>query len=219
MTTLVANNKQSFYEWLDETYPQFEIEISLEDFKKMLLSPFGHKGAFFISLFTKTFPKMKKSWTGGQVIKHRWLNVVCNCSYKNLVNNARRKEFRRQFQEMDNELLFIGNGILPPVSNGELETFVPHQRKWGQRIKGTPFVEHKGKLYVETFIRSIQMTRYFNGEIELMEAEVTPHLSRKDSVAQIFHQGLPEDKLVVLRDYELKNVHAARFCKRLWNIN
>jgi hypothetical protein len=203
--------REAFYAWLDANYPDPTIRISREDFER-----FGRRGAYFMSMFTKTNPEMKKSWEGGEVEKHRWSNVVANARYSNMVNNARQRLFEEQHAEQNNELVFIGDGVLPPVVNGEVEHFVARRRHWGVRRQGTPFVDHKGKVYLEVAIRSILRDRYFVDGVEVDSDTVVPHLRKKDTLAIAMNQGLPEDRQVMLRDYNFSNITTVRFCKRMW---
>jgi len=85
------------------------------------------------------------------------------------------------------------------------ENFTLGERKWGNRISGTPYVSHKGNLYLETiFLRKPTKIEY------LLDGEV---IDKKDII------GLPEKKegeqgglidKVIIRDYKAENVKAIR---------
>lgn len=78
------------------------------------------------TLETVTSPTMRKTGNPyyGRVQKISTQHVMLNFNYTNSVNNQREKE-----------------GIETP--------FVAHARKWGERIEGTPLIQHKGSFYVE----------------------------------------------------------------------
>jgi hypothetical protein len=86
------------------------------------------------------------------------------------------------------------------------DNFTLGERKWGNRIKGTPYVAHKGNLYLETiFLSKPTKIEY------LVDGKVT---DKKDII------GLPEKKQegeqgglinsVIVRDYKTENIKAIR---------
>lgn len=212
-----CKKRADFYQWLDTMYPERDIAIYRKDFKNFLLAPFGRKGAFFITIHARTKPDMKANFVG-EVEKWRWANVVSNFRYKNMVNNARRREFQKQFVVENDELVFIGDGEKPPIYQGEVAHFTPKKRKWGKKMKGTPYVTHKGKYYLEVAIRRIIRTRYFLDGFEVNANVVEPHIVDQDEFSVADHQGLPVNNRIIIRDYSFENIHAAKFCKRIWYV-
>ncbi len=76
--------------------------------------------------------KVKKVTTGSQVMIFK-----NGKGYKNMVNRRLKKQ-----NAGDLTTIALFEAI---ASSG----FEPGPRQWGQRVEGTPFVEHKGKFYLE----------------------------------------------------------------------
>lgn len=86
--------------------------------------------------------------------------------------------------------------------------FVPHERKWGNRIEGTGIVEHKGKMYVEMKVEgtgSEPEYRWKNSGILLTESELS-ELKKflRKSAAPATQESI--EKKIVLRDYKLDSI-------------
>jgi hypothetical protein len=81
------------------------------------------------------------------------------------------------------------------------EPFILSPRVWGERVTGTPFVSHKGQLYVEAiFLKAPTKIEYFYNDQPI----------DKDKII-----GLPEkqegdqgglDNKVIIRTYHLENI-------------
>ena len=86
-----------------------------------------NKGASAVTIVARTEPKMRKTgnpFGSGEVFKVARVNGMIGWDYANSVNNQRERE-------------------------GGTADFVAHKRTWGERIDGTPLVEHKGNYYLE----------------------------------------------------------------------
>ena len=86
-----------------------------------------NKGASAVTIVARTEPKMRKTgnpFGSGEVFKVARVNGMIGWNYANSVNNQRERE-------------------------GGTADFVAKPRHWGERIDGTPLVEHKGNYYLE----------------------------------------------------------------------
>jgi hypothetical protein len=215
--------RAQFQNWIDRHYPT-DISIKREDLQGFLASPFGHKGAFFITLATRTEPDMAKGGRKypenpyfGRVEKRSHIQVIGGWNYENAVNNARA----RLFDDNDGPIFEDGRVIPPMERSGEPEHFTPEERSWGTRLKGLPFVVHTKKgdtketYYFEAGIRKVLSKPEFRLDGEVIDKSViAPWLKKEDEEATAAHQGLTVESRIILRDYTLKNIHAMRFCGR-----
>jgi len=137
------------------------------------------KGATFATLLCETEPdliKPKSNPLAGRVKKLSRVNVCLNFHYEKAVN----RQLTREGKDAD---------------------FVVQPRKWGERIQGTPLVEHKGKLYVEAMVQKVYHTHFtLDGKL-VDKAKIAEHL-RPSSTPQ--NQGV--DKAIIIRDYSLANI-------------
>jgi hypothetical protein len=83
-------------------------------------------------------------------------------------------------------------------------TFELSPRAWGNRIVGTPFVEHKGAHYLEVIFLRAGAVRYLldGKEVDISEIDGLPEKREGE-------QGGLDNK-IVLRTFDLKNVVALR---------
>jgi len=120
---------------------------------------------------------------GARKISH--VNGMVNWVYENSVNRQRGRE-----------------------QGEDADLFVSHPRKWGTRIHGTPFVEHKGKLYVEMKVERVLGTRYEDADGQEISADaVAPFQSPKKGESA--RQGVEQE--IILRDYGLDTITAVTF--------
>jgi hypothetical protein len=161
------------------------MQITLEEFRTGLL---GMKGSTIVTLHTETIPAMKKTdnpYVG--MVKASKVNGIINWGYELAVNRQRLRE--------------------------GLETdFSAYPRKWGQRVKGTPLVEHKGNHYLEVKVQAATCS-YFVGMVEVNHADVSPWLRP----ASPHRQGV--DKEVILRDYALENIKSVTWGGETYQIS
>lgn len=115
----------------------------------------------------------------GLVKKHSQANVMINFTYANSVNNALKKA-------------------------GEVADFTPHARKWGTRLEKSPLVEHKGAFYLEARFMNPAKSQYVANGSVIDRLEIAPYLPQSNSNAE--HQGLSEEKEVIIRDINLNNI-------------
>lgn len=140
----------------------------------------GIKGAKMVSIVTETVPTLKAPKSNplnGRLVKRSYVNCVVNFNYTNSVNNQRGRE-------------------------GNLEGFEALPRTWGVRIAGTPLVEHKGKVYLETKVEKVYNTEY------VLDGSVVPPEEVYEFLAPRKPEGVRQEveKPVILRDYALKSI-------------
>lgn len=173
------------------TATKIQVRATTENLIALLSSS---KGAKIVTITTKTVPSMIRTADDGRtnpfvgknlkdtdIRKVSRVNGMVNWSYSNAVNNQRSREEK----EMD---------------------FEAKPRKWGERMKGLPFVVHvtkdgKVKLYLEMKVERSLEHWYENTDGDRIEsARIRPFLRKSSST----RQGL--DKEVILRDYDLSNI-------------
>lgn len=117
-------------------------------------------------------------------VKRSHVNGMINWTYANSVTNQRLRE--------------AAVGV-------EVEVFQPQPRVWGERVQGTPFVEHQGAEYLEVKVERSLAHEYLTAEggTEIDPSALAPFLPTRKSEG---HQGV--DKPVILRDYRLDTIRA-----------
>lgn len=140
------------------------------------------RGATFATLVTSTEPKLRKTGnTLGPVRKVSRVNVCLGFQYENAVNRQRCRE-------------------------GSEPDFESEPRQWGRKISPM-FVEHKGKLYLETKVERSLDHRYIDANgAEIPEEAVAPFLpKRSPSTTQ------ETEKEILVRDYALDSILSVAF--------
>lgn len=125
------------------------------------------KGAQIISIDSVTEVKLLGGQKNPMQGKIKKVNVGAQMmifknakGYQNMVN-------RRLKKQSSDDLTTIQ--LFEAIANSGFE---PGPRQWGQRIEGTPFVEHKEKLYLECiFIKSGKST-YLLGDQEIKKEDI-----------------------------------------------
>lgn len=152
-----------------------------------------------IVIVSRTEPAMRKTNNPyfGKVFKVSTVSGLMNWSYARQVNLQRQREGG----------LIVVDG-LPQIKT--TENFVSHERKWGTRLKNSPFVEHKGEFYLELMVQEAIRHEYRDETGEPFDVElIRPYLQR---TSRSNRQGT--DKEVILRDYRLDRVIAVTFPDR-----
>jgi len=153
------------------------------------------KGGTFVGVDTVTVPRLKggrKNEQQGRVRKHMTgATVMCFSNQNGSAYNAMVQ--RRLAQEGKNP-----------------NDFVLSPRTWGQRITGTPFVEHKDKLYLEVIFIRPGTVHYTLDGVTIPKSQVEGLAESGES-----EQGGLEDK-VVLRTFDLASVVALRANGQEW---
>lgn len=113
------------------------------------------KGNTFISIESKTEPKLKKGNPFNALIKISKVFGAIGFNYENSVNNQRIRESL----EVD---------------------FEAKPRQWGKRIKGTPLVEHKDKYYLEVKVQGAE-SDYFQDNNRVDVDKIKPWMYNSKS--------------------------------------
>ena len=124
--------------------------------------------------------------------------------------NARAKKTNNPhglIEKISNVLVEIGfsykNAVAEQAKKEGVEPRPLQERRWGQRIAGTPLVEHKGKHYLERKVESVLSTPIFLADgVEIDKSEIEEFLpKRKESSTQ---DNLKEK--IILRDVSLTSI-------------
>ena len=142
----------------------------------------ARKGASIITLTALTEPDwLPLKETGpnpyrGLVKKRSTVNGMICWQYENAVNRQRVRE-------------------------GKEPDFEALPRQWGQRIHGTPWVTHKGKLYLELKLQQVLEVEYVDAETLELVPQAYNWVKRS--------AGNPRQQLdneIILRDYTVTNI-------------
>lgn len=145
-----------------------------------LLAARAKSGCFALTIETRTDARLKKTGnTFGPVYKLSRVNGMANWHYGRSVNRQRtREELTADFEAAP--------------------------RQWGERIEGTPFVQHKGRTYLELKVeRSLGHSYQTEAGETLTDSDVAPFLPAK---ADASRQGV--ERTVILRDYAIDSILA-----------
>ena len=139
------------------------------------------RGATFATLVVNVEPSIKcpkTSGMGGRIRKRSKVNVTLGFIYANSVNRQRERE-------------------------GNESDFQVNPRKWGERVKGTTLVVHKGQYYLEIQEEKVYETEYY----------LDGNLVEKEIVKQYLKEPAPQpqqelEREVILRDYRLDSIES-----------
>lgn len=155
------------------------------------------EGATFVGMDTETPVKLKggkRNPQQGRVTKvMRGAQVM---SFSNTNGSAYAAMVKRRLEQ----------------EGKDAHSFEVGARAWGERIAGTPFVEHKGSHYLEVIFLTAGETEYrLDGQpVDASEIEGLP--PKPESNGQ---GGL--DRQVVIRTFKLENVTELRAYGLQWN--
>ncbi len=140
-------------------------------------------GTRIVTITTRTDPRLRKTGNpyAGNVVKVQALNGVLNYDYEAAVNRQRgREEKAGDFQACS--------------------------RQWGERIPGTPIVEHKGKTYLSVKVERCLWRRFETIDTaELIDpAELDPFMpakagSRQGIDREVIERTIAIDSIVSIR--------------------
>lgn len=152
-------------------------------------------GTTFVSMDTQTNVKLtggKKNPLQGRVTKRQVGSVVMVFQNKNITSGYEQMIHRRLEKE-----------------GKDPQSFVLSERKWGTRLKGSPFVEHKGEYYLEVIFLHGGRVAYFVDDIET-NPSVIEGLPQKKSEGE---QGGLENK-VVIRTFKVSSIKSLTINKQ-----
>ena len=87
--------------------------------------------------------------------------------------------------------------------------YEPKQRTWGERIKGTPFIEHKDEIYVEVFFVKSGRVVYLLDDKEIDKSDI---VGLKESTTRKFVGDSDSGEFVpnvIVRTYKLNSIKTA----------
>ena len=153
------------------------------------------EGGTFVGLDTATPVKLKggkKNPQQGRVTKVMTGAQVM--SFANTNGSAYDKMVRRRLE----------------AEGKDADSFQLGPRAWGERIAGTPFVEHKGEHYLEViFLKAGEVQYQLDGQpVQASEIEGLPD-TREGKQGGLEHK-------VVIRTFKLENVTALRAYGLKW---
>lgn len=182
------------------------IKASREELKEILAAI---KGTKIAELWMETTPDMLKGGRGelapnpfvGKLLKQSHMRVKIGGNYGQSVTGRRVSEANPQ----------------TVVEAEAVESYQPEKRAWGQRILGTPLVEHKGSFYLDTEVLSSSHPTFVvvdgdnkrpltDSEAKILEPYLKQYNPSKDAV----RQGLQDDNAVVVRTVKLDSVVAIK---------
>ena len=140
--------------------------------------------ATFVTIEAVTEPAWlsRKGEYVGKVMKRSRVNGVIYWGYELAVNRQRARE-------------------------GKEPDFESYPRAWGERVPRTPFVQHKGSLYLEMKVERALSTEFFARETgQPVDAATIYPLLRTPSAGR---QGV--DKAVIIRDYAMCNIRTITY--------
>lgn len=92
------------------------------------------------------------------------------------------------------------------LKEGKDADFVAKQRKWGEKLPGTPIVFYKNEYYLEArFLNNEPKVEYIVDGVVTDKAVLETYLPVKDNTTSKEHQGLDEE--IIIRDFKVRNVH------------
>jgi hypothetical protein len=150
------------------------------------------KGCSFASLDTITPVTLKggkKNPMQGKVTKHTANNMVMLFTNQN--SSGYENMVKRRLENEGKDSASFTLGKLP----------------WGSRIEGTPFIENKGKYYIQAIFNKPGKSEFFLDGQPIQKDEIE---GLEDKTNESPNQGLEEDNRVVVRTFALDNIKAIR---------
>lgn len=104
---------------------------------------------------------------------------------------------------------YINSDYASSVKRKSGKAIAPMKRSWGERIKDTPLVEHKGEYYLSVkVIRSSPSLYYSNGKL----------ITDLQILARIAYSEKHRDEIVKIRDYNLDNIKRLTLGGKIYNV-
>jgi hypothetical protein len=153
------------------------IAISAEAFVAMLHTI---RGATMVSFISATEPDMRAGNPYPGLRKVSKVGATLNFDYAAAVNRQRVRE-------------------------GMVADFVAEPRKWGERVKGTPLVTHKGRWYVEAKVERSEVVAYIMPDLSPVDPELVAGWLKARHGGR---QGV--ERTVILRDFSVENIRSMR---------
>ena len=144
------------------------------------------------------------------------LQTLTDARAKKTDNPFPEKIVLKESQLLVNVGFHYSNSLVNQAKRENVSTeFDVQPRKWGERIKGTSLVEHKGNYYLEAKVEKVFQTRFtdIDGN-ELDKQDVLPFLPKK-------RESATQDRLekkIYLRDFKLASIRKFAFDGKLYFI-
>lgn len=161
-----------------------------------ILAPIS--GATFASLDTQTEVPLKGGKSNplqGRVVKRCLGNRVM--LFTNKYASGYENKVKRHLEKAGLDPVSFNAGALP----------------WGKRVPNSPFIEHEGKLYLQTVFLAAGDVEYFQrtdlvdmGFLPIHKENITGLPTKTGSE----HQGLERDSQVIVRTYAIDSILAIR---------
>lgn len=162
------------------------MKISYDKLVELLKS---QKSATAVTILAETNPAMRKTNNPfAAATKLSSVNGMISWLYETAVNKQRLRE-------------------------GNEPDFEAQPRAWGARVKGTPLVVHKDKVYLELKVQKSLEHQYKLGDKIISHDEIKEFLK---PIAPQPQQALVKE--VVLRDYDLKNIRSIKLNGILYEV-
>jgi hypothetical protein len=166
------------------------------------------RGVQIVSFTARTNARLRKKDDAGNANPYPRAKKICRINGVigawDYGSTVRRQQLREMTAPQGSAERFCG----PPM-------FRSGPRSWGRRIRGTAFVEHKGKLYLETKVQRRMALRYEDaGGAELTVEQVAPFLPKRKPATD--HQGVTLE--VELRDYKLASIESLSMSGQIYEI-
>ena len=79
------------------------------------------------------------------------------------------------------------------------DDWVLGDRPWGAPLDGTPFIEHRGKLYLPVLVNEVLHETFYVGKAEVPRTLFPTKETRRN-------QGLPKELEVVFHNYKIEDI-------------
>lgn len=183
-------------------YCEGHVEISREDLPALLAGMGKHSFACLVSdsvVADGQLIKPKTQGISGRIRKLTKVQLYTGhaVSYANIVRNRQEK--------------------LAGEIGQDTPDWEPAPRQWGERIQGTPFVFHKGELYLETMVTRCLEVAYKLDGVFVDKADLEGYIRERDT-DNVGRQLLTEEKAVIWRDYKLCNIVQVTLDKRVYTV-
>jgi hypothetical protein len=128
-------------QWLEDLFSEVENGWTMQQITVNQLTDIlrSRRGAFALTVKTVTVPDTRSNCPFDNLTKVSIVNGMGGWIYENSVNNQRVREEK----EPD---------------------FSAYPRRWGERLRGTPFVTYQDKLYLELKVQKRLEEQYFSGQ-------------------------------------------------------
>lgn len=127
--------------------------------------------------------------------------IVGNCPFPNVFKITTR------LVEVGEKLNYKNRVRTNQIVEGHNPNFVPQKPNYGTKISGTPFQEHKGKIYLPCIVLATYKCSYVNDKFKPIPMNLIEPFLRKTSEVK----SQPTSKKEIYRKYLLESILAVRY--------